>query len=316
MKYSLAIRRLKGLRTICAALLSACLLPSAMAAQYSVRTEVRILDSLTQQEIVPSNRPVTTLSFDTLDVTVGNTRASAMSWADTAGLHFLATSKSEVVGGKSLVYSDALADGSFRDDFVLSSPNHSFGTIGSARVAFAISGNLAGMAYSGGDALGGNGYARWRANFSLSNLSGQTDGVRWEGWQSRTFDVGGELNDGTAMPGVLFFDLPVVFGADFRLEISAGVEARSGAVATLVGPGSAGGEASAAFFNTLAWGGIVSLADANGAAITDFTALSAETGFDYSRAYISPVPEPAPVTLLLTGGLVLTLVVRRRQRSA
>lgn len=56
--------------------------------------------------------------------------------------------------------------------------------------------------------------------------------------------------------------------------------------------------------HTIAWGGITTLRDASGATVTDYTAVSASSGFDYRNAYVGLVPE-APSSLLLLAGLAM-----------
>lgn len=65
--------------------------------------------------------------------------------------------------------------------------------------------------------------------------------------------------------------------------------------------------------NTIAWGGITELRDANGQLITDFSAISATSGFDYRNAYVSAVPIPAAVWLFGSGLLGLIGVARRKK---
>ncbi|MBI1196275.1 MAG: PEP-CTERM sorting domain-containing protein [Phenylobacterium sp.] len=68
--------------------------------------------------------------------------------------------------------------------------------------------------------------------------------------------------------------------------------------------------------DTFAWGGIQKVM-VDGTEVTDFSALSADTGFDYRYAYVEPgsgaVPEPATWALMLTGfGLGGTMLRSRR----
>ena len=55
-----------------------------------------------------------------------------------------------------------------------------------------------------------------------------------------------------------------------------------------------------------------SLADPNGVAVTNFSAVSAASGFDYRHAYVTAVPEPAPALLMLAGLMSLMGVTRLR----
>ena len=56
--------------------------------------------------------------------------------------------------------------------------------------------------------------------------------------------------------------------------------------------------------HTVAWAGVTELRDANGAAVGNFSMLSASSGFDYRSAYVSAVPE-VPTAWLLVAGLGL-----------
>ncbi len=65
--------------------------------------------------------------------------------------------------------------------------------------------------------------------------------------------------------------------------------------------------------HTMAWGGIIALKDPSGAAVTDFSAASASSSFDYRNAHISAVPEPGAAGLWLAGVAALGGLVRRRR---
>ena len=65
--------------------------------------------------------------------------------------------------------------------------------------------------------------------------------------------------------------------------------------------------------HTIAWGGITELRDANNQSVTNFSAFSASSGFDYRNAYVSVVPELPTVALMGIGlGLMALLGLRRR----
>ena len=67
--------------------------------------------------------------------------------------------------------------------------------------------------------------------------------------------------------------------------------------------------------HTIAWGGITELRDANNQSVTNFSAFSASSGFDYRNAYVSAVPElPTPALAVL--GLVGLLSLHRRRAGA
>ena len=251
--------------------------------------------------------------------TLAYTYADAWSLVQTAGIHLNAWSSSTVSGGDTYSYSAAYASGSFSDQFALSSPFAATGSSGFATVAFSVSGSLRdtfwGPSVTGNNYLWGRSSEEWRAGFQLRNTANQ--GLAWEGFQRQSMTNGASDLMGNAVPGTFFFTMPVVFGQALNLSIYGTVQAFSSTQnsygQTNVSGVDAMGEAS--FGNTIAWGGIVDLRDANGVAITDFNALSADTGFNYANAYVAAVPVPAAVWLFGSGLLGLVGVARRGRRS-
>lgn len=246
--------------------------------------------------------------------TLAYTYATAWSSVRTAGIHLNAWSSSTALGGDTYSYSEAYASGDFSDQFVLNSPNAATGSSGLATVAFSVSGSLRdsfwGPDATGNNSLWGRSNAEWRAGFILRDAANQ--GLAWEGFQ-RQSDLNGTSDlMGNAVPGTFLFTMPVVFGQALNLRIYGTVIANSSAHnsygATNLSEIYATGEAS--FGNTIAWGGIVDLRDANGVAITDFSALSATSGFDYTNAYVSAVPIPAAAWLFGSGLLGLLGMTR------
>ena len=66
--------------------------------------------------------------------------------------------------------------------------------------------------------------------------------------------------------------------------------------------------------HTIAWGGITELRDANNQLVSNFSAFSASSGFDYRNAYVSVVPElPTPALTVLGLGLMGLFSLHRRR---
>jgi len=77
------------------------------------------------------------------------------------------------------------------------------------------------------------------------------------------------------------------------------------------GLSSASAELTANYANSLVWGGISSVIDANGNPIGGFT-VSSDSGFDYAQA----VPEPSSVVLLISGlGCLISFSRNRRTKA-
>ncbi|MCU0775338.1 MAG: PEP-CTERM sorting domain-containing protein [Ideonella sp.] len=75
-------------------------------------------------------------------------------------------------------------------------------------------------------------------------------------------------------------------------------------------------QAESDYGSTLLWTGVSSVLDANGQLVPDWVMRSG-SGFDYSRSFVSQVPEPATVALMLAGlGVVGAAAKRRRAISA
>lgn len=245
------------------------------------------------------------------------TYADAWSLVQTAGIHLNTWSSSTVSGGDTYSYSEAYASGSFSDQFALSSPSAAAGSSGFATVAFSVSGSLGdsfwGPDVTGNNSLWGRSSEEWRGGFQLRDAANQ--GLAWEGFQRQTMLNGASDLMGNAAPGTYLFTMPVVFGQALNLSIYGTVQANSSTNnsygQTNLSAVDAMGQAS--FGHTIAWGGIVDLRDANGVAITDFNAFSADTGFNYANAYVAPVPVPAAAWLFGSGLLGLIGIARKKK---
>jgi hypothetical protein len=282
----------------------------AHAAVFSAATEVRLVDSPTTDIHSGTN------AASAFAANVGgpaNTHAAptASATANPGGVHLTAVATAQVFspGPTATVYSSAEARGGFTDRFVVNAPGRA-GTVGSVSVALVISGA---PTHSGGPASvpegqGWGSASSWKVNFSLV---ANGDGVNWEGGRSYGFEPSGSTTFGTAMFGTQPFTIPFVFGAPLDVAFSGVVEARAGASSTIPGAATLDSFALLDLGNTIAWGGIVDLRDANGAPVTNFSATSADTGFDYAHAYA--VPEPTTCATLLC--LAAPALAARRNRA-
>lgn len=165
------------------------------------------------------------------------------------------------------------------------------------------------------------------------NLSGwQVATVNWTFWLNgvhydanggygyRIWVDTGTLRDNSAasMPTSVLMQTTLVTGQSFDISMAASVSSQAVAQTTInyvpVGHvDESGGDATASFANTFAWGGLVGLADMSGQALDASQAsITSAGGFDYTQAYVGAVPEPG-TALLLSAGL-LTLARRRAAR--
>jgi len=109
-----------------------------------------------------------------------------------------------------------------------------------------------------------------------------------------------------SLTGVFFFDIPFVFNTPFQLRatLDAFVQAQTTA---------AGDQASATsnFGSSGLWGGISEVHRADGTVLTGYS-LTSDSGYDWSKAYAAPVPEPASSVLFTIALVGLAAVIRRR----
>ncbi len=133
-----------------------------------------------------------------------------------------------------------------------------------------------------------------------------------------------EAGNGVTLSGsALPTDKPIVaqfvFGSPITLDLTIDLSSESDAgFTTPFDPAPVttyGASFGADFSNTVAWGGIVSLADANGTPISlSSVTLTSSSGFDYLLGYQSPTqsaPEPATLLLLSVGFAGLRAIRRR-----
>ena len=119
--------------------------------------------------------------------------------------------------------------------------------------------------------------------------------------------------DSNVVPFAFLTDPYWGYRLEFHLSVG-GNAAVSSARYVDAGIGTASSVFNASFENTLEWGGITSVTDADtGEPITDWSVTS-ESGFDYSQVY--PAPLPSSVILLVSGMGVLWVLLWSRQSRA
>jgi hypothetical protein len=286
--------------------------PGAWAASYAAVTSDNVQDEPFHTDIQTGAAPVTATSISSYSSTTGSSGSQAYALSDTAGLHLTATAIATV--NTSLqpvnVYAQSEAHAGFSDQFVLLAPGMTTGAAGTATVALGIAGSLSNIGPLGlPDWQGWGTYTKWEASLTLYGA----DQAGWSGWHSQFIDAANTFIEGTANFGTVYVTVPVTFGGIVQLNMSGRVEARAGAGTGLDGAAYFAAISDALLGNTIAWGGIVDLRDANGNAVTGFSAVSADTGFDYAGAYVDAVPEPESYAMMLVGlGLVGWMANRKR----
>lgn len=240
--------------------------------------------------------------------------ATSGAWAEvgTAGIHLFTTSSAASSQGPSRIYGGSTAKASFADSFQLTVPTGFEHVATTATVAFEVSGPTfaAGSGIGPGPNDSWEAAAYWQAKLSIFAGGKGYSAVASYGHVASMEDGTVGFGDG---PGVYLVTLPVTTDETVQLLMAAEMWTNAGAVVESGRLVTLNTGATADLGHTVAWKGIVSLVDADGRPAPVLAALSADTGFDYAKAYVSPVPE-APVTALFAAGAAL-LAWRARRRS-
>lgn len=222
------------------------------------------------------------------------------------------------------------ATGTLNDVFSVSCPTCAYGGRGTMTFAVRVDGVLGGSGLttlSGPDgyATGAwNGFGEWSFNLSLNTTAPPANGgvgnANLSKMGSRFIDhTGSDISLGDSF-GTFLLTVPVVFGGNNFLSLYGYASARANAGGFIAGDGgfvSAQSQYSADLSHTFAWGGITDLRDESGNRITDFTAISDGSGFDYAKAFANPtgaVPEPGAWALMILGFGGVGSALRHRAR--
>jgi hypothetical protein len=198
------------------------------------------------------------------------------------------------------VDAQALSD----DEFVLFAPGVPLGDPLTITASFSVTATT--LAVAGRDEEGGgdaNATAISEAHIGLSSGSNQLSIDAVARCDHDSVDLECTNSGFGEAPAVLV----VANGAPVLISILG--RARASGAAGQSGAGTAYMNGSADLGSTIAWNGIESLTDSGGSPVGEFTALSANTGFDYRFEY---APEPDALGLAAAAGAALGLVARRR----
>ena len=238
---------------------------------------------------------------------VDGTSASAGHALDGASVSSSSTSSPGVlhVQSSSRVSAPTTANGSARADwsgsFFFSSPGYSSSSTGTFTGSVAIGGGLQAEYVGQGVAQ-----SAVVANVSIGPNTGYNGGgVSLQGGGRRTAGASyGNVLEGLESFTLNFTDVPFTFGRpiDVYLRIEVTSMATTG-IGTAI--------SSSNYGNSMTWQGITAVHDQSGLALTNFSAIDPESGFNFA----SPVPEPE-TGILMCIGIAAIFVARRRQAAA
>ena len=321
-------RRLGCVLSLAPVLALAVAVPASAQTRFSGSTEAAVIASAFGQFVQPPNDrraytspvPLPTQAssrYVVLDVPpeTMNSLAEATSQSALGGLHLSARTRVEIfssVGQATSGFAAAVAQGTFRDRFVLDVPGYAAGTLFTVTAGIRIDAfNALGAVLSNNSTPFYEATADWNSTVLIStgggpNLVAQRDSQNCV--RSRALVVVTCVGSGDGWRS-FSFQMP---NRSWAADLNMGGEARATARADLNFGGNAYITGLSDLGNTIAWGGIIGLVDSSGTHVANFSAISATSGYNFRDAYISPVPEVSPAPLMLAGLAALGWWVRRR----
>ncbi|OWQ47385.1 hypothetical protein CDL60_08050 [Roseateles noduli] len=272
--------------------------------------------------------------LDTSSSLIQNAEAVSAATATFGHLTFVArtaATQTSVSGAQPGTRGESMASAEAIDSFVVRCATCVDGTRGLMNFRVVLEGDV-GMAHASTDLNGQAtaGPAREMQYFWTANLSMRAEGVGTEfpgpGVLSLyAYDYLAKVNDtvaaGGSREGLGVYDLQLEF--EFGRPISMDWQGLASASSFLHdeagGPGFLSAQSFSAFTHSFYWDGISSVTDANGNAVSGFSALNS-VGVNYVQSFadvVVAVPEPGTWTLMALGLAVLAAFTRRgRGRTA
>ena len=219
--------------------------------------------------------------------------------AGVGAVHAYSTAVAAASGCCASARGSSTATAGYTDSFVLVSSAIPVGTF--AVLTFDIL--VDGVADGGGSGAAWAGMSSWIARTTVNGTDYQKSFERMATGALGVTTTGDDF-------GLYTFTANVVFGQPVSIKLFA----TTNAIAQ-VAPGGNVAQFTADLGHTMSWEGIRSLT-VGGVEVTDFTAVSGDTGFDFAKGYgagVGGVPEPSTWAILLLGFAGLGAALRRRR---
>lgn len=203
-------------------------------------------------------------------------------------------------GGSTGANGSARAD--WADSFIIGAAGYNASETGT----FSGSVSIDGLLRAGFEGRG-TGISSVLANIRIDPSTGYNGGrvdLQGGGRRIAGYELGFRF-DGLEQFTLNFVDVPFTFGRG--IDVYLRLEATSSAT---TGDGAAA-DAQALYGHSMTWQGLTSVRDSTGVVLSQFSAISPGSGFDFS----SPVPEPNRLALLMAGALWVLFRARRIKAS-
>lgn len=210
---------------------------------------------------------------------------------------------SSVARGNLPTKAQAAAMASWSDGFAITAPGYGPSETGHFSGSVLVIGEL--VAEIDGQSIADT---RVLAKVNIHPDTGYNGGVvqlQGGGRHSFSYELG-ESRSGLEVFFLTFTNVPFTFGRTIGLTLELSVTSGADMLAPL-----AESSAQSLYTDTLSWQGLNEVRDAAGDLVAGYTAVSADSGFDYGR----PIPEPSTAGLMVLGGLFVALS-RLRRRTA